>query len=347
MATSYSAGTVTLANGAMSGTISGGALLTNGVANGDIFEANGLTMEIATVPTETTFTIVRAWPGTSLSGNNYSVRFTPQSTRILTKVNALLAQLANGVLSGLSAISSPAADKLAYLTGAATWAVIDFKSWARAFLSAADASAGRTALGLGTIATQASTAVNIDGGAIDGTVVGGGVPAAGTFTAVEVAAANAYVNLKKASASGAAGVLSFVGNSARWGMNLGNGGTESGGNVANDFTIYRCNDAGVFISTPFKIVRSTGAIEMPSVDINGGAIDGAVVGGSSAAAGTFTTLSANSHIKTASYTVGTVPSASTAGAGGMIHVSNEAGGAVLAFSDGTNWRRVTDRTIIS
>ena len=46
-----------------------------------------------------------------------------------------------------------------------------------------------------------------------------------------------------------------------------------------------------------------------------------------------------------SYTVGTLPSAATAG--GMIYVSNETGGAVPAFSDGTNWRRVTDRTIVS
>ncbi len=33
--------------------------------------------------------------------------------------------------------------------------------------------------------------------------------------------------------------------------------------------------------------------------------------------------------------------------GCMIYVSNETGGAVPAFSDGTNWRRTTDRAIIS
>jgi hypothetical protein len=33
--------------------------------------------------------------------------------------------------------------------------------------------------------------------------------------------------------------------------------------------------------------------------------------------------------------------------GFMIFVSNETGGAVPAFSDGTNWRRVTDRAIVS
>jgi hypothetical protein len=33
--------------------------------------------------------------------------------------------------------------------------------------------------------------------------------------------------------------------------------------------------------------------------------------------------------------------------GATVHVSNETGGAVLAFSDGTNWRRVTDRAVVS
>jgi hypothetical protein len=48
-----------------------------------------------------------------------------------------------------------------------------------------------------------------------------------------------------------------------------------------------------------------------------------------------------------SYTVGTVPSAAISGAGAEIYVTNESGGAVPAFSDGTNWRRVTDRAVIS
>ena len=37
---------------------------------------------------------------------------------------------------------------------------------------------------LGTIATQAANAVNIDGGAIDGTTIGANSAAAGTFTTV-------------------------------------------------------------------------------------------------------------------------------------------------------------------
>lgn len=46
------------------------------------------------------------------------------------------------------------------------------------------------------------------------------------------------------------------------------------------------------------------------------------------------------------YTVAGVPAA-TGNAGKTIFVSDESGGAVLAFSDGTEWRRVTDRAVIS
>lgn len=47
-----------------------------------------------------------------------------------------------------------------------------------------------------------------------------------------------------------------------------------------------------------------------------------------------------------SFTVSTVPSAG-ASAGSLIYVVNEAGGATIAFSDGTSWRRIHDRQVIS
>lgn len=51
-------------------------------------------------------------------------------------------------------------------------------------------------------------------------------------------------------------------------------------------------------------------------------------------------------VEVGGYTVATLPTAS-AMQWAIIGVSDETGGAVLAFSDGTNWRRVTDRTIVS
>ena len=47
-----------------------------------------------------------------------------------------------------------------------------------------------------------------------------------------------------------------------------------------------------------------------------------------------------------SYTVTTLPDA-TMYLGGIIYVSNDAGGAVPAFSDGVAWRRCTDRAVVS
>ena len=46
------------------------------------------------------------------------------------------------------------------------------------------------------------------------------------------------------------------------------------------------------------------------------------------------------------YTVAGVPAAATYPRG-IAYISNETGGATIAFSDGSNWRRVQDRAIIS
>jgi len=54
---------------------------------------------------------------------------------------------------------------------------------------ATGASDARTNLGLGNISTQASNNVNIDGGAIDGTVIGGSTAAAGSFTTINASGA--------------------------------------------------------------------------------------------------------------------------------------------------------------
>jgi hypothetical protein len=47
----------------------------------------------------------------------------------------------------------------------------------------------------------------------------------------------------------------------------------------------------------------------------------------------------------ASFIAAELPSPQTPGE--IIYVSDETSGAVIAFSDGTNWRRTTDRAIVS
>lgn len=48
----------------------------------------------------------------------------------------------------------------------------------------------------------------------------------------------------------------------------------------------------------------------------------------------------------APYTVATVPAVASY-PGGLIYVTNEIGGATIAYSDGTNWRRVYDNAVVS
>ena len=82
------------------------------------------------------------------------------------------------VTKGGTGLTSVAADKILYTTGSNTFGSTDISATGISLIASADASAARSTLGLGTIATQASDSVNIDGGAIDGAVIGGTTKAA-------------------------------------------------------------------------------------------------------------------------------------------------------------------------
>ena len=69
------------------------------------------------------------------------------------------------------------------------------------------------------------------------------------------------------------------------------------------------------------------------------------IGGSPVATFSTSTFSFSRPVQLVSQSVNNLPSASPAGQ--MIYVQNESGGAIPAFSDGTNWRRMSDRAIVS
>jgi hypothetical protein len=94
-------------------------------------------------------------PGTGLGGTDGGAN----STYTLSITDAELLAIA-----GLTS----AADRLPYFTGSGTGALATFTAAGRALLDDADATAQRSTLGLGTMATQASSSVSISGGSITG-----------------------------------------------------------------------------------------------------------------------------------------------------------------------------------
>ena len=75
-------------------------------------------------------------------------------------------------------------DVQAYDADLDTWADITPSTDIQAFLGAANDTAARTELGLGTIATQNADNATVTGGTIDGATIGGTTPAPGSFTEI-------------------------------------------------------------------------------------------------------------------------------------------------------------------
>lgn len=83
------------------------------------------------------------------------------------------AQPLSAALTAIAAVVT-SADRLTYSTGSNTFTTTSLTVFGRSLLDDADAAAGRATLGLGTMATQNSTAVAITGGTIDGVTFDGG-----------------------------------------------------------------------------------------------------------------------------------------------------------------------------
>jgi len=80
--------------------------------------------------------------------------------------------------------------------------------------------------------------------------------------------------------------------------------------------------------------------------INGGTIDAVTIGATTPGAGKFSYVTATVVVYLPPYAVADLP-VLLIDEGAMAYVTDEAGGPVPAFFDGADWRRVTDRTIVS
>lgn len=144
---SYRVGTASVANGSASVTGQGTSWLAN-VQQGDFFiGADGRLAEVLSVNSNTSLTLVTAWPGASQTAGVYFVRFGSAADLVQATTRALLEALSNGNISALAGLTT-AADKLAYYTGAGTAALTDLSAFARTLLDDANAAAVLNTLGM-------------------------------------------------------------------------------------------------------------------------------------------------------------------------------------------------------
>ena len=171
--------------------------------------------------------------------------------------------------------------------------------------------------------------VDIDGGAVDGTVIGANSAAAGTFTTLNGASIFASTSVD---VTGSAGVIlendETITNSTDGTVVINGivkGGTGSAAGVFTssgdqDLTLQTGNSTtgsititdgsnGNIAITP----NGTGEVDISKVDIDGGAVDGTVIGANSAAAGTFSGITGPIGASSASTGAFTTLSASGAG----------------------------------
>ena len=145
-----------------------------------------------------------------------------------------------------------------------------------------------------TITTLTSTAVDIDGGAIDGTIIGANTSAAGTFSTLASVSVDidggAMDGVIVGASASAAGTFSTM-TSASVAVTGGNiDGTIIGATTPAAGTFSTLNSANAQI-TGGAITGAT--LTSDVVDFGGGEMDAVIIGGNTSAAGTFSTLASN------------------------------------------------------
>ena len=146
--------------------------------------------------------------------------------------------------------------------------------------------------GVVTVASSVLTTADINGGTVDGAVVGGSTPAAGTFTSLVATTADINAGTVDAVLGGTTPAAATVTTlNATGGGSLTGTWTSLGTVTTMDLNGGTIDGTVIGGATPAAV--TTSSLVATTADINGGTIDGAIIGGASAAAGSFTTLNAS------------------------------------------------------
>ena len=396
---------VNIDGGAIDGTIIGGTSKSTGAFNtvsSGIYQSNGDSDVILKTGNTTTGNITIA------NGANGNINIQPDGTGQVIiddlkfpaadgSANQVLTTDGSGNISFANSTDSSTDVTLATVTD--NYLTIDGQEITAGIVpislggtGATDSASARTSLGLGTIATQDNDAVNIDGGAIDGTIIGGTSKSTGAFNTVS---SGIYQS------NGDSDVILKTGNTTTGNITIANGAngniniqpdgtgqviiddlkfpaadgsanqvltTDGSGNISfanstdssTDVTLATVTDNYLTISgqeltagiVPISL-GGTGATDSASartslglgtiatqdndaVNIDGGAIDGTIIGGTSKSTGAFNTVSSGIYqsngdsdviLKTGNTTTGNITIAN--GANGNINIQPDGTGQVI------------------
>jgi hypothetical protein len=162
------------------------------------------------------------------------------------------------------------------------------------------------------------------------------------------------VTLTKTDGTGAQ-LIGATGDSLRWGALLGDGTAESGGNAGSNFGLYRYDDAGKLIDTPFFIERASGqaTFSQPLIAPSGYFSGGLTSGSGLTCHGDFAVIASGSYPTVAYlYDVGGTARANffydaSTGAAGIQTLTNRPGNVVInSNGDVTTVGSITSQGVI-
>ncbi|WP_180901771.1 hypothetical protein [Martelella soudanensis] len=152
--TAYTTGTITLTNGSTAVTGDGTGWATALIAGGVIYpQAAGNPLPIASVDSNTEITAATEWTGAT-GTYAYALQRQDDANQVIANAVALadyIQRLDNETLSALAGLT-PAADRLAYFSGAGTAELTTLTSFARSLIDDANASTALTTLGVSAFA---------------------------------------------------------------------------------------------------------------------------------------------------------------------------------------------------
>lgn len=130
----YNIGTVSYTTGSRVVTGSGVGWIGAGIREGDNFWAEGLTVRVEELISNTEIRLAHNWPGVSRTNQTYEIQYTPDAARVLAKSTQILSDIDQTALNPLKNIT-PQADRFVYYTGAATASLATLTSKARQILA--------------------------------------------------------------------------------------------------------------------------------------------------------------------------------------------------------------------